>query len=164
MDVLNFIFNGQTFISALIGGVTGAAALYGILRFIYRKEIRLFNNAKRPIMIFKCDGMNMEIETQMLRDIGFFNVNEQPCSNFQMADRITDHGLVIVAYAEGNHHFDEILSRVRTAKVPLIVYSKTRIPDDVTEKIRGYSWCLLCQYPLRLVNDVFGILYTFPHG
>lgn len=79
MDALNLIFNAQTLISALIGGMTGAAALYGILRFIYRKEIRLFNNAKRPIMIFKCDGMNMEIETQMLRDIGFFNINEQPC-------------------------------------------------------------------------------------
>ncbi len=163
MDILNFIFNIQTLISALIGGAVGAIALYTILRFIYSKEIRLFRNAKRPIMIFKCEGMDMEIETQMLRDISFFNVEEQPCSNFQMADRITDHGLVIVAYGEGMQHFDEILKRVQAAKVPLVVYSKMTVPPDVVAKIRGYSWCLLCQYPLRLVNDVFGILYTFPH-
>ena len=164
MDTLDFIFNVQTIVSALIGGIVGAIALYVFLRFIYRKEIRLFKNARRPIMIFKCEGMDMEVETQMLRDIGFFNVEEQPCSNFQMADRITDHGLVIVAYAEGIQHFDDILSRVQAAKVPLIVYTKTTVPNEVIAKIRGYSWCLLCQYPLRLVNDVFGILYTFPHG
>lgn len=164
METFNNIMNVYTIIDIAIGAIIGGIALYLALRFFYRKEYRMFKNAKRPIMIFKCAGVDMEVETRLLRDIGYFRIDEEPCSNYQMADRITDHGLVIVAYGQGIQNFDEILNRVQNAKVPLIVYSKDRIPDEVTAKIRGYSWCLLCQYPLRLVNDVFGILYTFPHG
>ena len=164
METIDNVLMWYSIISPVIAAIVTGVGLHFAWMFFYRKEHRMLNNAKRPIMIFKCDGMDMEVETRLLRDIGYFRIDEEPCSNYQMADRITDHGLVIVAYGPGIQNFDEILSRVRDAKVPLIVYAKDRIPDEVTAKIRSYSWCLLCQYPLRLVNDVFGVLYTFPHG
>src|SRR5688572_8921494 len=62
----------------IIGGV-----VYGFIRFLIWKEIRLFFNRKRPIMIFKSHEQSMEIETKLLRDTGLFTIREEPVEHHQ---------------------------------------------------------------------------------
>jgi len=141
----------------------GALTCFAFLRFFFRKEIRLFNNRCRPIMIFKSTDEDMEIETKLLRDSKLFNVPEDPTNKHQNIDRIKNHSLIIIGYSEGMANFDDIFNGAKNAGVPVIIYSKNKIPDDVFNKLRNYSWYSTCQVPLRLINDVFTILSTFPN-
>jgi len=141
----------------------GVLTCFAFLRFFFRKEIRLFNNRCRPIMIFKSTDEDMEIETKLLRDSKLFNVPEDPTNKHQNIDRIKNHSLIIIGYSEGMANFDDIFNGAKNAGVPVIIYSKNKIPDDVFNKLRNYSWYSTCQVPLRLINDVFTILSTFPN-
>jgi len=134
---------------------------FASLRFWYRKEIRLCKNARRPIMIFKSEDSDMEVETKLLRDVGLFHVDEEPTDKHQMTDRLSGYGLVIIGYSKKMKDFDTIFSAVKAAHIPVIVYGD--LPDELAQDLRKYSWHCMCRTPLRLVNDVLGILSTFPH-
>lgn len=143
--------------------ILGALVCFAFLSFFFRKEICLFNNRRRPIMIFKSTGEDMEVETKLLRDSKLFNIPEDPTDKHQNIDRIKDHSLIIIGYSAGMTNFGDIFNGAKSVGVPAIVYSKDKIPDDVFNKLRNYSWYSTCQVPLRLINDVFTILSTFPN-
>lgn len=105
----------------------------------------------------------MEIETKLLRDAKIFNIPEEPTDKYQNLDRIKDHGLVIVGYSNLMNNFNNIFEGAINAGIPIIVYSKNTIPKNVFNRLRSYSWYSTCQVPLRLLNDVFTILSTFPN-
>ncbi len=155
MDIYSLIAFASYFI-------LGALVCLAFLKFFFRKEIRLFNNRSRPIMIFKSASQDMEIETKLLRDSRLFNIPEDPTDKHQNIDRIKDHSLIIIGYSEDMTNFDDIFNGAKNAGIPVIVYSKNKIPDGVFNKLRDYSWYSTCQVPLRLINDVFTILSTFP--
>jgi hypothetical protein len=143
--------------------VLGVVACFAFFTFFFRKEIRLFKNRKRPIMIFKSAGEDMEIETKLLRDNQLFNIPEEPTDKHQNIDRIKNHSLIIIGYSAGMTNFEDIFNGAKNAGIPVIIYSKDKIPDDIFNKLRNYSWYSSCQVPLRLINDVFTILSTFPN-
>jgi hypothetical protein len=143
--------------------VLGVVACFAFFTFFFRKEIRLFKNRKRPIMIFKSAGEDMEIETKLLRDSQLFNIPEEPTDKHQNIDRIKNHSLIIIGYSAGMTNFEDIFNGAKNAGIPVIIYSKDKIPDDIFNKLRNYSWYSSCQVPLRLINDVFTILSTFPN-
>jgi len=140
------------------------AAVISILfiNFSLGKELRLFNNCRRPIMIFKSSREDMEIETKLLRDTKLFNIPEEPTDKHQNIDRIKEHSLIIIGYSDGMENFSNIYDGAKRAGIPVIVYSKTEIPPNIKDLLRTYSWFSICQFPLRLLNDVFTILSTFP--
>jgi hypothetical protein len=160
------IYTLYTLITFLIAFVAASVACFGFLYFFFRKEIRLFKNRKRPIMIFKSAGNNMVLEVKLLRDCKFFNIPEEPTEAPQNIDRIRNHSLVIIGYSSSMDisDFEKIYNGVKNAGIPVIVYSKERIPDDVFRMLRDYSYYSTCQVPLRLLNDVFTILSTFPQN
>jgi len=143
--------------------VLEVVACFAFFTFFFRKEIRLFKNRKRPIMIFKSAGEDMEIETKLLRDSQLFNIPEEPTDKHQNIDRIKNHSLIIIGYSAGMTNFEDIFNGAKNAGIPIIIYSKDKIPDDIFNKLRNYSWYSICQVPLRLINDVFTILSTFPN-
>lgn len=142
--------------------IFGAVTCIAFLSFFFRKELRLFKNRRRPIMIFKSPGEDMENETKLLKDSKLFNIPEEPTDKHQNIDRIKDHSLIIIGYSDGMANFDNIFNGAKNSAVPVIVYSKNRIPDEIFNELRNYSWYSTCQVPLRLINDVFTILSTFP--
>jgi len=115
-------------------------------------------------MIFKSNGEDMELETKLLRDSKLFNIPEDPTDKHQNIDRIKNHSLIIIGYSNNMSNFDAIFTGAKSAGIPVIIYSKDRIPDDVFQGLRDYSWYSTCQVPLRLINDVFTILSTFPNN
>lgn len=136
------------------------------LRFFFLKERRLYKNRKRPIMIFKSKDQSMELETKLLRDSKFFNIPEDPTDRHQNTDRIKNHGLIIVGYSPGMDGFKNILTTAKDKQIPIIIYAVPGAIDtkgDDYKLICSYSYNCMCNFPLRLVNDVFTILSTFLH-
>jgi hypothetical protein len=144
--------------------IIGAVVATVFLWWFFKKEIRLFRNRRRPIMIFYAKGsaLNMGMETKTLRASGFFNIPEDPTDNFQECHRIEDHGLVIVGYSKGMQGLRDILDCVKAKRIPLIVYTKDMLDPADKSLLETYPWYSLCNVPLRLVSDTFIILSTFP--
>lgn len=137
--------------------------LVGVLALVWKREVRLFRNCRRPIKIFCTPGgPSMEVETKTLRTSGLFNIPEDPTSSYQDCHNITDHGLVIIGYAPRMPGLADILAVVKAKKIPLIVYTKAMLDPDDKALLETYPWYSLCNVPLRVVSDTFSILSTFP--
>ena len=51
-------------------------------------------------MVIGSTGKPMDLETRLLKDAGFFNI-EEPVKSVQNADRLRRHGAVVVGYTSG---------------------------------------------------------------
>lgn len=161
-ETISIGLNAYTLATLLIGFIGGVLSFLGFLLFFLKKEWRLYQNRKRPIMIFKSDSQNMGLETKLLRDSKIFSVDE-PSENYQEIDRLDNHSPVILGYSPGMRGFEQILQGVKSKKVPLIIYANYEtITREDAEKLKEYSYYSICNLPLRLMNDVFTILSTFP--
>lgn len=156
-----FLYGIETH-GALVLGIGFIAFWFGFLRFSIFKALRLFRNRQRPIMIFKSKGEDMQVETKLLRDCKLFNIPEEPTDKLQDINRITNHCLVIIGYSTAMKDFNKIYEGVQRFGVPVIIYSKGNIPVNSMKTIKEYPWYSVCQVPLRLLNDVFTVLSTFP--
>lgn len=132
--------------------------------FIFKKQIRLYRNLKRPIKVFYAKGqtLNMQVETRTLRESGFFNIPEEPTDNYQDCHSISDHGLIIIGYTPGMEGLEDILDVIKTKRIPLIVYTKERLNEADRLLLESYPWYSLCNVPLRVISDAYTILSTFP--
>lgn len=116
-------------------------------------------------MIF-CSGkgtMNMGMETNILRDSKLFKIPEDPTNSYQDCNRIKNHSLVIIGYTPKMDGFKDILDAIKVKKIPVIVYTKEQIDPDDRKLLDSYPWHSVCNFPLKLMNDVFTILSTFPN-
>jgi len=135
--------------------------IYAFLVFFLRKEIRLFRNLRRPIMIIFDATRDISSEVSLLRKTRFFKI-EEPTMDVRQADEIGNHSLIIVGYVPKMAGFADIVSAARNAKVPLIVYTHENMDEEDRRILMSYSWHSMCNVPLRLINDTFAILSTFP--
>lgn len=161
--IISNILTAISLVATTISFIGIIVLVIAFFRFSLWKEIRLFLNRRRPIMIFKSTDQPMEIETKILKDSGLFTINEEPAESHQNTDRIKNHGLIIVGYTKGMTGFSHILSAAKQHGIPIIVYAsyESITPED-KKMISDYSYHSICGLPLRLVNDAFTILSTFP--
>ncbi len=145
----------------LVGAAIGLGLLVLFLGFFLRKEIRLFRNRRRPIKIFCAEGVDVGAEVSMLRKSKLFNI-ENPTTDYRQCSEIDNHSLVIIAYTPKMNGFSDIIAAVRAAKTPVIVYTKVQLDEDDKKLLGDYPWHSVCNFPLKLMNDTFTILSTFP--
>lgn len=147
----------------LVGLVSGFIIGIAFIFFLFKKEWRLFQNRRRPIMIFQSPNQNMGVAFNLLRDSKLFKI-EIPTENHQDSIRLNNHSLVIIGYSSGMTGFKNIVEAARQKRIPIIVYAK---PEEVTTEdkkiLDDYAYYSVCNFPLRLMNDVFVILSTFPN-
>lgn len=146
---------------SLIGGAIGAAAWF---RFFHKKELRLFNNIKRPIGIIGTDDMPLEHEATLLKRVGFFDV-ETPSSDARAVDVLDNKRLVVIGYTPNSEVFKQVFQAAKQKAIPVIVYSgPARIDNEDMAMLQTYSHHSMCNTPLRLISDVFAIMSTYPEG
>ncbi len=143
--------------------ITNIILLISFLKFFLSKEFRLFQNVKRPIKIIRTKKNLMENEIETLKRVGFFNLSEDPFFDHKNLDMIDGHSLVILGYSRDMNNFNDVIDKLENKKIPLIVYSIDQLKTEDLAYLRNkYSWYSLCNFPLKLLNDVFTILSTFP--
>lgn len=147
-----------------LGAIGATLATLTFLLLLFRKERRFLKNVERPIMIFypKNSPLDMKLETNLLDDSGFFEIPENPTNDYRNCHRIKDHSLVIVGYEPGMEGFKDILNAVENAKIPVIIYTKKPLAEEDKALLNKYPYHSVCNFPLKLMNDTFTILSTFP--
>lgn len=128
---------------------------------VCKKDFRLIQNLKRPIMVIGSSGKDMSLIVSLIRDAGFFRV-EEPSQTAQNIDRIKQHSLVVVAYTKTESETEKIINAVRTKSIPVIFYAApSEIDRDDGKLIQEYSYAEIANSPFRLMNLIFSILSTY---
>lgn len=178
LDKIGYFFTLRDLIILLVTFVVALAIVIRAIIFFFRRERRFFNNLKKKIIIFapskssSKDGEkpeDMRMEMNLLKKANFFpNLPNEIFTNtsHDNLQSITKNTLVIVGYNKNfqEKSFLEILKKVRNFNVPLIVYSYSRLDGKTLDEIKKYPHHSICETGLRLVNDVFTTLATYPYG
>lgn len=163
LEIIRLGLDVYSLISLLIGIGIGLGIGMAFIVFFLKKEWGLFINRRRPIMIFKSEDQNMGIAFNLLSDSKLFKI-ETPTENYQDSVRLNKHSLVIVGYTKKMQGLKNIIDEAKNRRVPVIIYAKPSEIDQEDMKIlEAYSYHSICNTPLRLVNDVFTILSTYPN-
>ncbi|MCK6560469.1 hypothetical protein HUU39_17915 [candidate division KSB1 bacterium] len=151
----------------------------GILVFLFmkwflRKELRLYRNLKRPVMIItpsnsqgvKIESTEMELETRMLVKNGFFRIDNES-TDFRSFNPRSNHCLVVLGYHPDMHGLDEVLTKVKMLQIPLIVFTYGKNINAIAQrdktKLDSYPLTLYANFQLTLLNHIFTTLATYPY-
>lgn len=160
----------RSLISTLISMGTGVFITYKFLFFVYRKEMKLFRNFKRKLIVFAPENkygldMNMEAEVDVIKTNPLFkSLSIDKKSSRQFINNIDKTSLVILGIGNDFTYFKEVFDRARNYKIPLIIYTygDNRALEPIHwNLLNSYQWYSVCITPLRLISEIFNILSTF---
>ena len=142
---------------------------FGLIKWHYRKEKRLFKNLSRPFEIYTISDnpKSMETEINMIKKNQFFKkCPDKTFKDIRNTDLSEDLSLVILAIdAETKEEdFNKALEKISFLKKPLILYTlgDRRIEWlNANSNIKDYALHTIATTPLRLVSDMFTILSTY---
>lgn len=171
IDALSNISLLQWVIVALLWVVTNALIHLAFARWVFKRQWRLFQNLKRPVVILQpqqangevIPGGRLDVEIGMIRANGFLNVGDQP-TDYRSFNPIGKHCVVVLGYRSGMVGLADILSRIKSNHVPLIVYSYGEVisgPDE--ETLGSYPSALYANFPITLLNHIFATVASYPY-
>lgn len=146
--------------------VTGAVGGFGAYRLASQRQQLFFKNTKRSIFVFGVgnDDSDLIRAIEQLKAQGFLTIEGPHALDSGMQDYFAQKacGLVVLRYTD-SEAFWTVFDRARGAALPVLVYAPPplRIDPDTMQRIGGYSFSAVCNFPLRLVSDVFSVISTF---
>lgn len=175
--MLEKIGNASTIIEIgkyIIGGLLISLAIWKFVWHFLQKELRLYRNLKRPIIVItpsdkqgKIRGKEMEIEIEKLKENKLFNVFNGS-TDYKNFNPKNDYCLVVLGYDKNMIGLDEILTKINNLQIPLIVYTYgenvTALNPEDKVKFDNYPWTLFANFKLTLINSIFNTLATYPYG
>lgn len=141
-------------------------------KWVYRRQWKLYQNLKRPIVVFKptyengsvMPGGDMANEVKLLKKNGLLNIDDSP-GNFKNFNPKGKHCIVVIGYKAGMAGFAEFLRRIETNHVPLIVYTfgSNAVAGDDKKVMDKYPYALPANFPLTLLNHIFATASSYPY-
>lgn len=162
----------QWIIVSIVWIVSNVAIYYAFARWVLRRQWRLYRNLKRPIILLAptnesgdvMPGGDLSTELQLLHNNGFLAV-EQVARSYKTFNPIGKHCVVVVGYKPGMAGLDDLLGRIKSNHVPLIVYTygNNLVSGPDKAKFDGYPYTLYANFPLTLLNHIFATVASFPY-
>lgn len=162
----------QWIIVSAVWLMTNALLLIAFVWWFFRRQWKFYKNLKRPVLIFPPIGENnipiaggeMKNELKLLKDNGFLNVKDES-GNFKSFNPVGKHCVVVIGYKPGMLGLADILRRIQSNHVPLIVYTygSNAINGNDKKLIDEYPYSLLANFPLTLLNHIFATVSSFPY-
>ncbi len=182
LDNIGYLFTITALSSFLVGAIFALISVYKAISFFFKREKRISDNLQnKKIIIFappkssnnqkasRPEDMEMEIELLKKTDL-FKHLPAQIYKNtsHEKLDAIKPNTLVIVGYNKyfSESSFLEILEKAKSLSVPLIFYAYKWLDpkSKAFKELKKYPYHSMCETGLRLVNDVFTTLATYPYG
>jgi uncharacterized SAM-binding protein YcdF (DUF218 family) len=154
--------------------VTGAIA-YGFVCWFFRRQWQLYRNLKRPIVLLtpidsqgrRIDGTEMNEELRLLRSNQFLNVTPET-TDYRSYDPSGTHSIVVLGYHQNMHGLKDLLGRIKTHHVPLLVYTYGKnigvIKDEHKHLLDEYPYTLIANFKMTLMNHIFATVASFPYS
>ena len=160
LSSLSFLYNSKQYVSQR--NYVNSFALRYLLIFwliISHQDILRYNKPMKPTFIHKLINGHFEdpsLFVRILREKRAFLFDIGSLYRLKPGDlqKITD---VFVTHTHIDHFigFDSLLRALLRRESPLRVYGPANITDCIEGKLRGYTWNLIREYPLKI--KVFSI-------
>ncbi|AFY55869.1 hypothetical protein Riv7116_3413 [Rivularia sp. PCC 7116] len=160
----------RSLIFTLISMGIGAFITYKFLFFIYRKEMKLFRNFKRKLIVLAPENkygqnMNMEDEVEIIKTNPLFNsLSVKRSSSLRYSNNIDKNCFIILGIGNDFTYFKEAFDKAKNNNITLIIYTygDNRALEPIHwNLLNSYQWYSVCVTPLRLISEIFNILSTF---
>ncbi len=162
----------QWVIVTVIWIVLAVAVAASFMRWTFRRHWRLYKNLKRPVIVLEPqhasgapvpDGSLAPV-IEIMRKSGLLNVKNQP-SDHRHFDPSGKHCVVVLGYRPSMTGLEDILTRIKSHHVPLIVYTygSNKITGEDKAKLDGYPFTLYANFPLTLLNHIFATVASYPY-
>ena len=155
-----------------LGLVVGVLATLGFLRWLLARSWQLHRRLKRPIVVLHplgpsgdvMPGGSLDSILPLLRG-GPLNVKDG-ITDHRYFTPTGDHCVVVLGYKCGMVGLRDLLARLKTKHVPLIVYtyganSVTGVDKQLFDE---YPYTVFANFPLTLLNHIFATVASFPYG
>ena len=172
-DLLGTISLLQGIVLGLLWVGGQAAIVYGFTRWVLRRSWHLHQHLGRPVILLQpidekgalVPGGDLSPILHLLKKNGFLNVRNG-ATDYRSFDPGTEHCLVVLGYLPGMAGLDDLLARIKTRHVPLIVYTfgNNMIPPEDKKKLDNYPYMLPANFPLTLLNAIFATVASFPYS
>lgn len=164
MEILDWVGRAQVLLSIIIF----IAALGVYFWVFYKKERLLTKNLSRAIILYYPTGKNFDIEEGLLKDAKLFKIDKSSDNPVHIIDSLhaKKHSLIIAGFDPSDrNNFYKVFEKAAEKSLPFIVYTfgnNQAMEGKDWKKLTNYSYYSVVNSPLRLLNDVFAILSTFP--
>ena len=107
----------------------------------------------------------MRNEIKLLKDNGFLNINDE-AGDFRSFDPSGRHCVVVLGYKQGMDGLDDVLNRMKSNHIPLIVYTygNNTVAGPDKSLLDGYPYALYANFPLTLLNHIFATVASYPYA
>ena len=152
--------------------VTHAIVYFVFAKWILCRQWKLYQNLRRPVIILTPTsedgapivGGEMTNEISLLKSNGLLNISYDG-SDYRTFDPTGKHCVVVLGYKEGMAGLDDLLRRMKSNHVPLVVYTygKNAVADRDKQLFDQYPWMLYANFPLTLLNHIFSTVASYPY-
>ncbi len=152
--------------------VTNAIIYLSFTKWVFGRLWRLYKNLKRPVIVLTpisesgatIASGEMKNEVQLLKSNGLLNISSDE-SDFRTFNPAGKHCIVVIGYLPGMIGINDLLTRIKSKHVPLIVYTygNNRIDDKDKKMFDEYPFVLFANFPLTLLNHIFSTVASYPY-
>lgn len=173
VDVLSDLSLLQWLVVVLLWAGSHLLAYLAYTRWVLRRSWRLHQHLKRPIVLLQpinaagdlMPGGDLSQVLRLLKKDGFLNVQDG-VRDYRSFEPGEGHCLVVLGYQPGMAGIEDLLARIKTKHVPLLVYTygsnAVSGPDKVA--LDSYPYTLYANFPLTLLNSIFSTVASYPYG
>jgi len=167
MEFLKGFLTTHSIVSFVIGLVPAGYFIYRLVRFIIRKEIRLFENLKRKVYLLKTGSNSLETEREMLVENGLYDVHDNILDLSQETkalQTLKNFAVFVVGYSQEYTRYQEIVNEAKSKNIPLVVFAK---PGEIILEhmtiFLGYTYFEMCNTSARLLITIFNLSIVTPN-
>lgn len=170
MEVLSNLSLVHWLIGIAVYIIITAGIVYSFVRWVLKRLWRLYCNLKRQVIIMtprdksdaKIPATDMENEIDLLKKTGFLKIELQ---DYRSYDPSGKQCILVIGYHHEMAGLDDLLNRIKTKHIPLIVYTykPIEIPKEIKEKIYSYPYSFIANFPITLMNHIFATAASFPY-
>jgi hypothetical protein len=168
MDFINQFLTWQSLVAFLLGLLPGGYFAYRLVRFIVRKEVRLFQNLQRTVYLIKMGKEpNLQREHELIRQAGIFTLHHAVldyAGDKGILETIKGKCVMVLGYSEALDSYRPIIERATRSHIPIIVIAQpNEISPDHMAAFREYPYFEMCNTSARLLTTIFNLSAVTPY-
>jgi hypothetical protein len=171
-DALSAISLAQWVVVLIILLVSHGIAYLVFIRWALRRTWQLHQHLRRPIVLLQpinatgglMPGGDLSETLRLLKKNGFLNVQDG-VRDHRTFEPGKGHCIVVLGYQQGMAGIDDLLARIKTKHVPLVVYTYGNNAVSGSDKAAfdSYPYTLYANFPLTLLNSIFATVSSYPY-
>lgn len=171
-DALSTLSLAQWVVAVILLIATHVIAYFVFIRWVMRRSWKLHQHLKRSVVLLRpitpsgdtLAGGDLSNELLLLQRNSFLNVRGG-ITDYRTFNPTHGHCLVVLGYKPEMAGIQDVLNRIKSKHVPLIVYTygNNAVTGPDKAALDTYPYTLYANFPLTLLNSIFSTVASYPY-